>query len=490
MSMPNNPQFPSPQQGNGYQNVPPSQQHGPATRSNGSKKGLIAGVTVGALVLLGAGAAVAYNSMMSPSGDHPSSVLPANAAMYMELDLDPSADQKKAFMALEDKFPDLASEEGQEMNLKESVTSNLSDNYAQDIEPWIGDRLGAAVVSGSSSESEPDVYLAYQIKDKEAAESSSASFDVDSVIVGEYLIISADDTTPVPAEGFSDVLSDVDNFSKDLDTFGKDNILTMWGDMAKLQELGNASGIVDQYAGMAGVGPEVTEQAALTGRGIIGVHLDENAVEVKGRTIDFKVDGKSTDVKSSKGNVAEDLGNLPDGSSVAVSIGGLDEILKQIVTENPEIATELENMNLDALGIDIPEGMTDLIGSTTSVGLDVSDDSNMPIQALLRDADQTILSNIFRGMGAMDYGVEISEDNGLVTISSGDVTAGKLSDDPMFKEALPELKDAHMAAYVDIDQLVTEMGEGSADEYYGVMGMTATTDGGDGETLLRWVFSD
>ena len=105
------------------------------------------------VVLVIGGGAFAVRAALGGGGDQPASALPANTVAYGRIDLDPSASQKIAALRLADKFPGFEDATGitdPEVDLRERLWQLIQEgeaaadgiDYATDIEPWLGSRVG------------------------------------------------------------------------------------------------------------------------------------------------------------------------------------------------------------------------------------------------------------------------------------------------------------------------------------------------------------
>ena len=118
----------------------------PPRPGRGRTVALVGGIL--AIVAVGAGGAFAFQQV-SGGGAQPESVLPANTLAFAKVDLDPSAGQKLDAIRFIRKFPDAKGEVKEDSDLREVVFKSLQDDgqlkgvdYAKDIEPWLGQRIG------------------------------------------------------------------------------------------------------------------------------------------------------------------------------------------------------------------------------------------------------------------------------------------------------------------------------------------------------------
>ncbi len=150
---------------------------GTATRTGGPDKklGMLAAAAVAVVAVVGLGGWGAY-TLLSGAGSQPADAVPASAVGYFSLDLDPTASQKIEAMQIFKKFPAIEKELdiGDRDDLRRYVFDLMQDDgvcnnldYAEDVEPWIGERVAMAAVPDGKNEIAPLVVL--QVSDQEAA---------------------------------------------------------------------------------------------------------------------------------------------------------------------------------------------------------------------------------------------------------------------------------------------------------------------------------
>lgn len=178
----------------------------PATPSEdggrrGPRWGLVAGAGVGVVAVVAAGGFGLAQLLSAPGS--PADAVPANALAYASLDLDPSASQKIEAIRMLRKFPAL--DEELDLDARDDVRrwvfeTALEDadcktvTYADDIEPWIGDRMAVAAVPDQGSTVAPLFVL--QVSDEEAATvalralADCAEEDLGIAFAGDYAVLS------------------------------------------------------------------------------------------------------------------------------------------------------------------------------------------------------------------------------------------------------------------------------------------------------------
>ncbi|HYV15868.1 MAG TPA: DUF3352 domain-containing protein [Conexibacter sp.] len=122
------------------------------------------------LALAGCGGSGHASGPSSASGPDPASLTPADAAVYGEALVRPSGAAQRGIVAAARKVSRLADPFGA---LRKAIDkANAGDGevatYAQDIEPWLGARIGVFVLLPASAHSEPDVGLVAAARDRTA----------------------------------------------------------------------------------------------------------------------------------------------------------------------------------------------------------------------------------------------------------------------------------------------------------------------------------
>ena len=139
------------------------------------RRGLFVGGAVVGLVAVGVGAWAAYNFLTT--GPQPAEALPADTLGYVSVDLDPSGGQKIEALQTLNKFPAFKDYVGinADDDLRKEIFSRIQDeancdaiDYADDIEPWLGDRAALAAVDLGGDD--PDPVFVLQVKDADKAD--------------------------------------------------------------------------------------------------------------------------------------------------------------------------------------------------------------------------------------------------------------------------------------------------------------------------------
>ncbi|WP_040320295.1 hypothetical protein [Aeromicrobium marinum] len=298
--------------------APPAEPE-PQKSGGGLKVALgIAGVAV--LALAGVGA-YAW-TQLSGGGTQPHDVLPADTIAYARIDLDPSASQKVALLRLVDRVPEIAEEIGIDDEdddlrrvLVEGVLESSCDvDYDDDVEPWLGERLGVGL--GPDLEDE-QIRIAVQVTDEDAARDGIATLfecageEFGIAFLDGYAIVTptqdeADAAVEAAGEGS---LADTEAFAADLDDLGDDGLVSVWAD---LEEAGS---LVSEFGFGLGFDEELADTGGATSV-FLALRAGSDSLEIGGFTR-VADEPETPDVRG--------LGDLPDDTVAAISVVGAGE---------------------------------------------------------------------------------------------------------------------------------------------------------------------
>ncbi len=468
----------------------------PAGSARRARRGLLfAGAATGALVLGGTGYAVA--SYLSGGGAQPEEALPADTLAFAKLDLDPAATQKAAAFALLEQFPDLRTG-GDDGDLKSAlVTPLLEDDrwglsYDSDVEPWLGDRMAVAAVPDPGSEAGIASVVVLAVTDQEvmtdrlgAVEDADFAFAVrdDHVLIGE-----TQETVDRLAATESTLAEDED-YTGDLAALDGDQVAVAWADLAGLQDVLGGT--------MASVGADLGGQP-LTGRMVLGVHAEADALEVEGLT---------RDVTAPTGAVAATeptrlVLDLPEDTLAALSISGLGDGVAEAWTsaEGTGVPPEIEEQ-IAALGVDLPDDLRTILGSDFVVA--VLGDVAAPqfgVRAVTEDPQRAV-QVLGEVLGSPDISLPVSAtalEDGYV-LSTDRAVADALAEDGglggtgAFRAAVADPDTAGAIGFVDLGALVDQFaGQGGdtaaeAEKWAALqaLGFSATTTDDGSRFVLR-----
>ena len=488
----------------------------PQDRPPGGRKrtGLVIGAVVTALALGGAGA-FAFQTL-SGGGSQPAEVLPGDAYAYFRLDIDPSAGQKIAAVRFLGTLPQVKDTLGSddprrklwEMASKDSsnhCTAKLS--YDNDIAPWLGDRIGAAVRPGGTA-GVPNVAIAIQVKDEAAAKDTltrllacNRTDKTDLRMKDGYAIITpsgAGDATLAAVDKGS--LAGNATFSGDMNALGEQGVMSAWFDMGTgLKELQKLSG-TSALAAVPATGAKGRVAAAL--------RFDADYVELAG------VVRGGDPTTSVKGDGAE-MASLPADTLAAVNVSGADKMLDGAW---PQLKTQIESLGSSGgerdpigqveqqLDIKLPDDLKVLLGRSFTLAMPDQDlKSDVPVlgaKVVSSDAPRAdeLVGRLMgtAGMGSDVLTHKVEGDKVFVATTpdyADDLkSGGRLGDSDSFKLAVGDVSSSTATLFVDLDK-VDKLAQGQVHgeaktflESLRAVGFNSSTTGnGEGTFSLRVV---
>jgi hypothetical protein len=483
---------------------PQEPQSTPSAR--GRTVALVGGIV--AIVGLGAGGAWAWQQV-GGGGAQPESVMPASAMAFVKVDLDPSGGQKLDAIRFARKFPKAKDEVREDSDLREVVIKGLQKDgqlegvdYAKDVEPWLGKRLGLGLVPGKDAASKPVPVVALAVSDTEAARKSlpklAASLDGECQVLDDYALCTEQGNgqlAAVVAAAQKSSLSDNATFTKDMGDLGEDGIAAAWFDASKLSKAVGGLGTSGLMA--------LPTKASAAGHGAYALRFDGPNLELAGR-----VNGLSTEiVPGSTGTTG--LTGLPKDTLAAVGVAnageqlrsawpGIEKSLKSLAGEQ-EFADGLAEAQ-DALELTLPEDLFKALGTQLTLAFGgMGEGHGDPQVAIVTDGDRAVLQRLAELGGEQTTGAPLTlkqaGNRSVLALSDGyadSVANGSgLADSDTFKAALPDAAKAKFAAYADIAGLVAEFKDEASPEQakdlapLSALGITATGTGDHAEFRMR-----
>ncbi|GIH90122.1 DUF3352 domain-containing protein [Planobispora siamensis] len=481
-----------------------------APRKRGKKGWLVAVVAALVVALIGGGGAYAFN-LLSGGGTQPDQVLPGNAFGYVRVDLDPAANQKLALFEIARKFTvtkDSFSGDDPRKSLFDMIKKDSQDlskvDYAADIEPWLGSRVGAAFLPPAKQGEDPRAVVAVQVTDQDKAKAGIAKLMGDE----KYGIAFREDyalITPTQAEADQAVsaapLSENANFTSDQSDLGETGVLSFWMDAGKVAELA----------------PELATQdpatlAKIKNLRVAGaLRFDGSYAEVAG----IARGGQALDMGEPE---PSQIGRLPATTAAAVSISGLGDALGKQWAEvmktlnqsgNGQSFQQFVDQAQQRYGLALPADLVTLLGKNLTVALDANGlDGNAPKFGARIATDpakaQEVVGKIEKFLAdsgtAVPQIAKVPGDGVLVLASSQEYAAelakeGTLADSETFKLAIPNAGEATFAAFVDLDKiekfyLENLQGDEKANaQVLRAVGISGSQNGGDADFSLRVLFN-
>ncbi|GAA3444763.1 DUF3352 domain-containing protein [Planomonospora venezuelensis] len=483
----------------------------PAPPVRKGRKGWLVAVIAALVVALVGGGGVYAVSLLSGGGAQPHDVLPGNAIGYVRIDLDPAANQKlalydiaKKFTVTKDSFTGDDPRQSFFDMIKKDTESLSKVDFAADIEPWLGSRIGAAVTPPAKDGGEPGAVIAVQVTDQEAAKAGIAK------LMGEekYGIAFRDDyallaQTQAQADqaATAQTLAENANFTSDQGDLGETGVLSLWVDAGKIAEL--APDMASQDPATLAKIKNVRVAAAL--------RFDGNYVEFAG----IARGGQDLGVGEPE---PSQIGRLPATTAAAVSVSGLGEmigkqwaeIMKTVnQTAGDQSFQQFVNQAQQQYGLALPADLVTLLGSNLTLALDSTGlDGSAPKFGARIATDpakaQEVVGKIEKFLA--DSGTAVPQiakapGDGVLVLASDQAYAselakeGSLADSESFQLAIPNAGEATFAAYVDLDKiekfyLENLQGDEKANaQVLRAVGISGSQNGGDADFSLRVLFN-
>ncbi len=460
------------------------------------RRGLVvAGVVAGTLVIGGAGFAVAQ--YLSGGGAQPEEVLPRDTIAFAKLDLDPAANQKAALFSLLQKFPELGDAEGDlkgELLDRWLQESDADIDFAQDVEPWLGDRMALAAVPAPGTDIGVAPLLVLAVTDQQAMSDTldrvqdEAGADFGYAVRDDFVLITMGQELADDLASADESLVDDADFAGDRDALDGDQIAVAWADLSAAQS------VLEQSPAFGGMG---FGDQPMSGRIVMGVHVEDDALEIEAR--EFSVSDLGAGPAGEPTRLVQDL---PAGTLAALSVSGAGDAVVEgwADVEATGALIGLEEQ-IATLGLDLPADLQAVFGSDVVIA--VFGDMNNPVFGVRATTDDpqratevldALLGESLLGMPTYNApapgGYAVANHPDAADTMGGD---GDLGETDVFRDAVPDADEAGMVAFVDLaaalEQLREQGGEGAAEaEKYAALealGLSASSTDEGGRFVLR-----
>jgi hypothetical protein len=409
-----------------------------------------------AVLLVGGGVAAAggYFGWYGGGGTHPYDVMPASTVAYLQLDLNPSLDQKTQAWAFLRDLPEVQEVTPGQPDPKRVLWSfkewlwvgRTWTDYDRDGAPWLGDRIGVGFIV---HDTEQIWVTAIQVTDEAKASAKIQEWldatknDYEVTTRDGYAIITAKSTASVVhAEQAKALLGHDPRFTGDLRSVGETGWMAGWVDVGAL----------------AARSPNPSNEP---GRTAFALRFSGDTMEFAGRVMGWN---------HPLVNGAGQLGSLPasTGSAVCVSSGGTSALRLPLRLPLPlPSATDwwksqygLDDADVAALlghnacvSAPITDSM-DLFSDTKVLGLRVVTDDPTRAQEVLHKVSSDFFpsqplvadrvdGNVLSAATTKDYLAEIAGSH------------DKLSGQPSFTKAAPDSARAALAFYLNLEPIGT-----------------------------------
>jgi hypothetical protein len=235
------------------------------------------------LGLTAATVVVIYLLLSGVAPDQAARLAPADAAVYVNIYLQPSSGQAGKLAALASRLPGFADASALDTKIgqvAENLLSQAGIDYRADVEPWLGSQLALAFEASDLNASEPMAVLFAAVKDRPAAEAALARLLPEGRVAdyeGVPIRVGADATLAVlddifvaaPTRERVEAVIDVERgapalandagFRRAMDRLPPDHVATVYVDIARLTGAAAATG----EAGLAAAGALIVEETGL-----------------------------------------------------------------------------------------------------------------------------------------------------------------------------------------------------------------------------------
>jgi hypothetical protein len=433
------------------------------------RKWVLVLVGVLALLLIGGGVAIAGMKLGWFSGPQPSSALPGNAVAYFQVDLNPSPNQKLAALDYFKELPQTGSVTQSSGDVKKvlwgmvSPRLDLDVNYETDLKPWLGDRIGIAILPSANTSQRYASKIAVgalQVTNEAVAKEQlprllkdiSSALEVVTIKNGYAVVTTTDDADEVSSQLAKGVLAQDPNFSSDMGSLGDLGWAAGWSDTSTL-------------ASMSWMVPSVVGQ--MDGQAAFAVRFSDGVLEIPGifRGIDLE--------DSTSSGVVADLGGLPSDTGAALSIQGAGDLFtKNWPRISKKSGASLQNgLTVDGVAAFLGNRITASASAGTvraRLGNDYSDYSGLEVGARVTTSStgsaQSAAEVMFGNSGG--YGEALVDrrdgDQYLLASSSNylnevSTMTGGLGGEMKFTKAVPDWRQSPVVGYLDLTSLTQVM---------------------------------
>ena len=475
--------------------------------------------------------------LLSGGGAQPEDRLPATAFAYARLDLDPSAGQKLDAIRFLRSFPQTKGAVSDGSDLRRLFFQAASPaaapaglDYGRDVEPWLGSRIGVALLPATGDGQSPTVVAALQVRDEGKARTAltrlratGGGARVGFVVQGGWAVLAPDEAQAraAIAAAATAPLSSAAHWRTDLKRLGDPGIVTAWVDAdragAALRGLGGAAGSLGAIGGLGAVGP-LAQLGSGTGASAAHGRL-MYALRFAGPKV-LELTGFATDTQGLAGASAlgRGLTTLPATTVAAVGVSGLDRSAGALWSQVRALAVQGGGAAaFDAwvrrvkaqYGISLPGDLGVLLGHETTVAVDgtgLSLERTTPpgigVRAVTDPARGAALAQKLVALGRSSglpftATVQRTGDGYVLATDAAEASRlaakGSLGQRADFRAALPDIGTAQAALWIDVDGLATALdpsgGGASAQALRTVdaVGVTGGVSGGSASFRVRLV---
>ncbi len=443
----------------------------PGSRSGRRRRSTVA-LVAGALGVAGiAAGAYAVVGAWSNGGEQADVALPATAVAAATFDLDPSPAQKVDALRFAAKFPrgralDWDSPDNSPRRaVYEELTKELTQAPAWDqVDPWLGDRAGIAVLPPSAAGAQPSAVVAIQVRDLDAATSSLSQLRTDG---GNPVGVAGKDgwvllaTTEPEARAalnaaLAEPLAEAPTYAADLAALGEQGVASVWVDYARL----SSTALSSTALSVAGAPQNVAGMAS--GHGAATLRFAGDDLELVG-----SVRGQKPEQMPGTTPVRLDA---PEDVIAVLGIAGLGDLvagqwdqLSTTVGLGPQSLGAVEQQT----GLRLPDDLKVLLGDQLQLVLAGTRDApqiGVRVVSSAPDLDQRlgVLSRALAAGGRPVAEPRRTDDGYVLDLTDdpapGLAGGGGLADSAAFTGAVPDAASAQLVFYLDMAKVTSLVG--------------------------------
>lgn len=462
---------------------------GPLTGA-GRKRSAVPWIIGLVVVLVLGGGAVAVRAALGEGDGQPAGALPSSAVAYARIDIDPSAGQKIQALRLANRFPGFGEATGitdPEVDLRARLFQELRTDapgladfdFAEDVEPWLGSRIGIAVLAPEGDDAQPGFAVAVQVTDQGAAEDgiarltaaggeSAGGESAGYAFAGGYAVFAETqelaDRYVAAAEESS--LADDEEFQADMTALGDEGVASAWTSSDAYELFSDAAGTgMGEGAGSIGSAVGTTGLPFASGSAAYALRFDDRFVEIA-------MVGSGGELAVAGGAGESPITRLPESTLFAMSVANGGEYVRQSWEQLRSVAEETgQNVEREIkqfekqTGLALPDDLATLFGDHLTIAVDsdlgnLEDPAGVRVGALLdtdTEAAQGIIDKLVTLAGG---GIDVAtlETDGLLAVAvneayAGELTAGSLGDTEAFDLAVAYGADSDFAMFFNVDEL-------------------------------------
>jgi hypothetical protein len=430
------------------------------------------------------------------SSDDPASLAPADTPIYIQATIRPKGKLKTDVEALASTVSGIDDPTGRLIELfdqsrSDEVLRDPNFNYADDIEPWLGERAGLFVEGFTEDPGAAIVQTTDPDAAKKAAEGGSDESDKESTYKGvDYFLNSEDDAVGVIDDFF--VIGDEPAFKNVVDVSEGEDSLGDQGDFTDAIDEAPTGSLVDVYVSMEAVWDEVRAEDPGNAEALSASLGDPEGKTALASLIpssdSMELDAiTNLDQNFITDDLKELIGSFPADSFAAIGIPDLGSQVERTIDQLEEagvegITRQAIDQQLSQAGLSLDE-VTGALGdlgvfatgndqqSLQGAGVITSDDPAAAeklldrLSGLALVTGQSGISKSSIGTGITlrspeDLGrqpLTITTEGGKIAIGYGEQateealsgsTGSTLADDPTFKQAVGALGGNGVSGYV------------------------------------------